>query len=71
MAIEDGAWIMRGLDWDDPSRIQSWEELIGWSEASLRAPLTGAGARRFSEVFAEICPEQGEHIFGLTPKMFD
>ena len=30
MAIEDGAWIMRGLDWDDPSRIQSWEELIGW-----------------------------------------
>ena len=29
MAIEDGAWIMRGLDWDDPSRTQSWEELIG------------------------------------------
>ena len=24
MAIEDGAWIMRGLDWDDPSRTQSW-----------------------------------------------
>ena len=43
------------------------EELIGWSEASLRAPLTGAGARRFAEVFAEICPEQGEHIFGNTP----
>ena len=30
MAIEDGAWIMRGLDWDDPSRIQTWEELIEW-----------------------------------------
>ena len=29
MAIEDGAWIMRGLDWDAPSRTQSWEELIG------------------------------------------
>ena len=29
MAVEDGAWIMRGLDWDDPSRTQSWEELIG------------------------------------------
>ena len=27
MAIEDGEWIM--LDWDDPSRTQSWEELIG------------------------------------------
>ena len=30
MAIENGEWIMRGLDWDDPSRIRSWEELIGW-----------------------------------------
>ena len=29
MAIENGEWIMRGLDWDDPSRIRSWEELIG------------------------------------------
>ena len=29
MAIEDGAWIMRGLDWGEPSRIQNWEELIG------------------------------------------
>ena len=29
MAIENGEWIMRGLDWDDPSRTQSWEELIG------------------------------------------
>ena len=29
MAIENGEWIMRGLDWDDPSRIQTWEELIG------------------------------------------
>lgn len=43
------------------------EELIGWSEASLRVPLTGAGARRFAEVFAEIYPEQGAHIFGNTP----
>lgn len=43
------------------------EELIGWSEASLRAPLTGAGFERFAEVFAEIYPEQGERIFGNTP----
>lgn len=43
------------------------EELIGWSEASLRAPLTVAGFERFAEVFAEIYPEQGERIFGNTP----
>ena len=30
MAIENGEWIMRGMAWDDPARIQSWEELIGW-----------------------------------------
>ena len=28
VAIENGEWIMRGLEWDDPARIQSWEELI-------------------------------------------
>lgn len=42
------------------------EELIGWSEASLRAPLTDAGARRFAEVFTEIYPEQGKRIFAGT-----
>ena len=30
MAIENGEWIIRGMDWDDPSRIRSWEELIDW-----------------------------------------
>ena len=28
MAIENGKWIMRGMNWDDPSRIQTWKELI-------------------------------------------
>ena len=32
MANGRGEWIMRGLDWDDPARIRSWEEL-----ASMRA----------------------------------
>lgn len=30
MAIEDGQWIMRGLDWNDPYRIRSWQELVNW-----------------------------------------
>lgn len=29
MAIENGEWVMREMDWNDPNRIQSWEELIG------------------------------------------
>ena len=30
MAIKNGEWIMRGMEWDDPARIQRWEELIRW-----------------------------------------
>ena len=30
MASENEAWIMHGLDWDDPYRIRSWQELISW-----------------------------------------
>ena len=39
MAIENGEWIMRGLDWDDPARIQSWEELIDWIDEIGFLPL--------------------------------
>lgn len=28
MADEQGAWIMQGMDWDDPCRIKSYKELI-------------------------------------------
>ena len=30
MANDSGAWIMRGLDWNDPFRIRTWEELVNW-----------------------------------------
>lgn len=30
MAIEKGEWIMRGLAWDDPFRIRTWQELVNW-----------------------------------------
>ena len=39
MAIENGEWIMRGMNWDDPARIQSWEELIGWIDEVGFLPL--------------------------------
>ena len=39
MAIENGEWIMRGMDWDDPARIQSWEELIRWVDEIGFLPL--------------------------------
>ena len=30
MAVENGEWVMRGLDWDDPLRIRTYRELINW-----------------------------------------
>lgn len=30
MAVENGEWIMHGLDWDDPCRIRTYEELTDW-----------------------------------------
>lgn len=39
MAIENGEWIMRGLDWDDPYRIRSWQELVNWIDEVGFLPL--------------------------------
>ena len=30
MAVEDGQWIMRGLDWDNPLRVRTWRELVNY-----------------------------------------
>lgn len=30
MGNENGVWIMRGLDWNDPLRIRTWQELVNW-----------------------------------------
>ncbi len=30
MEVENGQWIMRGLAWNDPYRIRSWQELVRW-----------------------------------------
>lgn len=39
MAVENGVWIMRGLDWDDPGRIRSWQELADWIDEVGFLPL--------------------------------
>lgn len=40
------------------------EELICWSETSLKAPLNHSGFKRYSELFKEIFPEKWEAAFG-------
>ena len=38
------------------------EELIGWSETSLRGPLIPAGLKRYMELFQSIFPEETHSI---------
>ena len=39
MALENGEWIMRGMDWDNPLRIRSWQELVRWIDQVGFLPL--------------------------------
>ena len=39
MAVEDGQWIMHGMDWNDPFRIRSWQELVNWINETGFLPL--------------------------------
>lgn len=38
------------------------EELICWSEASLRAPLNSAGYQRYMELFKQVLPEESRRL---------
>ena len=48
MAVEDGMWIMRGLSWDDPYRIRSWQELVNWINEIGFLPLFANDIEGFS-----------------------
>ena len=39
MAVENGEWIMRGPDRDDPACIRSWEALADWIDQVGFLPL--------------------------------
>ena len=47
MPNESGEWIMRGLDWDNPLRIRTPEELIRYIEQVGFLPLFANGAEGF------------------------
>jgi len=48
MSVENGEWIMRGLDWDDPFRIRTWQELVNWINEIGFLPLFGNEVAGFS-----------------------
>ena len=48
MSIENGEWVMRGLDWDNPYRIRTWQELVNWINEIGFLPLFGNEVEGFS-----------------------
>ena len=48
MSVENGEWIMKGLDWDDPFRIRTWQELVNWINEIGFLPLFGNEIEGFS-----------------------
>ncbi len=48
MAVEDGIWIMKGLDADDPYRIRTWQELVNWINEVGFLPLFANPVEGFS-----------------------
>ena len=48
MSVENGEWIMRGLDWNDPYRIRTRQELVSWINEIGFLPLFGNEIEGFS-----------------------
>ena len=48
MSVENGEWIMRGLAWDDPYRIRTWQELVNRINEVGFLPLFGNEIEGFS-----------------------
>ena len=48
MANENGEWIMRGMDWNDPGRIRTWKELVKWIKEVGFLPLFANEVKGFS-----------------------
>ena len=48
MSVENGEWIMRGLEWDNPYRIRTWQELVNWINEIGFLPLFGNEVEGFS-----------------------
>ncbi|MBR1742875.1 MAG: hypothetical protein IJ733_13600 [Lachnospiraceae bacterium] len=48
MGNENGEWIMRGMDWDNPYRIRTWQELVEWINEVGFLPLFANGIQGFS-----------------------
>ena len=57
MLVENGEWIMHGLDWENPYRIRTWQELMNWIYEIGFLPLFG------NEVSGFFCGRANKRFF--------
>lgn len=48
MSVENGEWVMKGLEWNNPYRIRTWQELVSWINEIGFLPLFGNEIEGFS-----------------------
>ena len=48
MTVENGSWTTHGLEWDNPYRIRTWQELVNWINEIGFLPLFAGGVEGFS-----------------------
>ena len=48
MTVENGSWTTHGLEWDNPYRIRTWQELVNWINEIGFLPLFGNEVEGFS-----------------------
>ena len=48
VAMENGIWILHGMDWDCPQCIRSWQALVRWIDEIGFLPLFQSGIEGFS-----------------------
>jgi hypothetical protein len=46
--MSEWTWEMKGLEWDDPFRIRSWQELVSWINEVDFLPLFANAVPGFS-----------------------
>lgn len=48
MSVENGEWTIHGMEWDNPYRIRTWQELVNWINEIGFLPLFGNEVEGFS-----------------------
>ena len=66
MAVENGEWVMHGLDWDNPCRIRSYQELINWVVAEIYEPFLYEESIKANDEALQTMKDAGLEVIDFT-----